>query len=209
VTEQSAEIFCPSSGTFAAIGGPKTSQRADDRQLAERLRKGDERAWAELCNGQRGAIFRLCIRMLRNTEEARDAGQEVFLKAARSFATYRGDASLKTWLCQIAHNVCLTRIAQAKRESRNRIDGDDQRLERVACDKPDAERQVLSHELREAMERALAELEPIFREAILLRNVEELTYEEIAMATNVSVETVKTRIHRARAKLRQLLAGLL
>jgi RNA polymerase sigma-70 factor (ECF subfamily) len=141
--------------------------------------------------------------MLHNREEAEDISQEVFERAVKSIASFRGEASLKTWLYQIAHNACLTHIAAAMK--RGQSTSDERWMTVLASAAPSAEQSSASGEIRAALESAVGDLEPVFREAILLREVEGQSYGEIAQVTGVSVNTVKTRIHRAREQLRQRL----
>ena len=177
---------------------------SSERSLLERLARGDEMAWGQVFNAHRGRIYGFCLRMMRNREEAEDISQEVFLRAVRAFGTFRGDASITTWLHQIAHNLCLTRLAAAKRDRDNRSELI--WVSELTSDDPSADTSVSSEDLRKALELAVGELEPVFREAILLREVENQSYEEIAQVTGTSVSTVKTRIYRARTKLKQRLA---
>jgi RNA polymerase sigma-70 factor (ECF subfamily) len=180
-------------------------QRAN-QLLVELLQQLDERAWAQVFATHRDGIFGVCLRMLRNHEEAEDITQEVFLRAVMGIEQFRGDALLKTWLHKIAHNLCLTRIAAKKTSAECTSDGSG--IEELESEEPDAEAASASIELREALERAIGELEPPFREAILLRVFEDLSYQEIARVTGVPENTVKTRIYRARAKLQQRLGEL-
>ena len=138
--------------------------------------------------------------MLRNREEAEDASQEVFLRAVRAIGTFRGEASLNTWLHQIARNACVTRLAATKKSLEDAADRS--WIADLASDEPGADRSSASVELREALELAIGELEPAFREVILLREIENQSYEDIAQITETSVATVKTRIYRAREKLK-------
>ena len=174
-----------------------------ERSLLERLLRGDERTWRQVFETHRDRIYGLCLRIMRNREEAEDISQEVFLRAVRAIGTFRGDASLNTWLHQIAHNLCLTRLAAAKKNIESASDCS--WITDLVSEAPGSDRSLASIELREALELAIGELEPVFREAILLREVEDQSYEEIARVTGVSVNTVKTRIHRARTKLKQRL----
>ena len=159
--------------------------------------------WRQIFSAHRDEIYGFCLRMMRNREEAEDISQEVFLRAVRAVGNFRGEATIKTWLHQIAHNLCLTRLAAAKRDRDNRSEliwvSD------LTSDNPSAETSAASRDLRKALELAVGELEPVFREALLLREVENLSYEEIAKVIGASVNTVKTRIHRARTKLKQQL----
>jgi len=161
-------------------------------------------AWGQVFSSHRDRIYVFCLRTMRNREEAEDISQEVFLRAVRAIGSFRGEASIKTWLHQIAHNLCLTRLAAVKRDR-------DKATELAFVDETTstgstADTSVTSMELRKALEHAVGELEPIFREALLLREIEDLSYEEIAGVIGASVNTVKTRIHRARVKLQQQLA---
>lgn len=169
----------------------------------ERLRLRDEKAWAQLFEAYRDKVYSLCLRMLHNAEEAEDVSQDVFLRAVKSIASFRGESSLKTWLYQIAHNACLTHIATARKGAQHISDRD--AMTEIAGDAPSAEQLSASGELRVAVERAMQGLDAVFREAIILREVWDQSYEEIARVTGVSVNTVKTRIHRARVKLQQQL----
>ena len=178
------------------------AERAE-RSLLQRLVRGDERAWGQVFETHRDRIYGVCLRIMRNREEAEDISQEVFLRAVRAIGTFRGDASLKTWLHQIAHNLCLTRLAAAKKNMEYAFDYT--WITDLAGEDPGVGRSSAGVELREVLELAIGELEPVFREAILLREVEDQSYEEIARVTGVSVNTVKTRIHRARTKLKQRL----
>lgn len=171
--------------------------------LLERLKRADQGAWAEVIGKHRNKMFSFTVRMLRNRQEAEDVCQEVWERAIRSIATFRGEASLDTWLCSIARNRCLTRLEAAKRVGNTE---DDAWILKLADDAPGPYERAASNELRSAMERAFGRLELEFREAILLLLINGLTYEEIAHVTNTPVATVKTRVHRARIKLQGMLA---
>ena len=126
------------------------------------------------------------------------------MRAVRAIETFRGDASLSTWLHQIARNACVTRLAAARKN----IEDPAERswITELASDEPGADRSSASAELREALEVAIGELEPPFREVILLREIDNQSYEDIARVTETSVATVKTRLFRAREKLKTRLA---
>ncbi|MFZ0424580.1 MAG: RNA polymerase sigma factor [Xanthobacteraceae bacterium] len=176
---------------------------SSEQLLLERLARGDELAWGQVFSANRDRIYGFCLRMMRNREEAEDVSQEVFLRAVRAIGAFRGESSIKTWLHQIAHNLCLTRLAAAKKRSEQ--SSDLIWLSEVTDGGPSGDAAMASGELRNAIELAVSELDPVFREVLLLREVEDLSYEEIAGVVGASVNTVKTRIHRARAKLQQQL----
>jgi RNA polymerase sigma-70 factor, ECF subfamily len=166
------------------------------------LRKGDERAWAEVFRRYGDKVFGFSIRMVRSREEAEEVCQEVWERAVRAIGGFRGESSLDTWLCTIARNRCLSRIEALKRKGDM---GDDSWILEIPDDAPGPDQRLVSHNLRNAMEQAIGGLEPEFREAILLREVNGLSYEEIAQVTQTPLATVKTRIYRARVKLQSLL----
>ena len=177
----------------------------NELRFLERLQRRDKQAWGQLFETHRDQVFGQCLRMLRNRQDAEDISQEVFLRAVRSIGAFRGDASLRTWLHQITHNACLTHLASVGKRLQDSLDPSV--MTEFASESPSPEEASASAGMRAILENALGELDPVFREAILLREVEGLSYEEIAQVTGVSVNTVKTRIYRARMKLQQRLVG--
>lgn len=177
------------------------SIRTDDRLMAERLRRGDNLAWNEFFRRYRDRIYGLCFRMLRNLVDAEDAAQDVFIRSVRAIGTFRGDSSLNTWLYRIAVNICLTRLETAKRNG-NSVELDPE----LESNDPAPDRLAASSQLQIALRRAFDQLDPLFRLPVHLRDVEECSYEEIVQILSIPLETVKTRIHRGRKLLQQLLA---
>jgi RNA polymerase sigma-70 factor, ECF subfamily len=186
--------------------------RTNERVLLARLQQRDDPqdwldAWETLVHECGNRVYGLSLRMLRHPQDAEDATQEVWERALAGLSRFRGDSSLATWLYSIAMNVCLTRIDRAARSRVVTTDdplGDDLLID-PADDGPDAERCALSAEARVAIERALGELDPALRAVILLRDREDLRYEEIAQILDIPINTVKTRIHRARLALQEKL----
>jgi RNA polymerase sigma-70 factor, ECF subfamily len=185
--------------------------RTDERALLARLQQRDDPedwsdAWETLVREYGDRVYGLSLRMLRHPQDAEDATQEVWERTLRGLSGFRGDSSLATWLYGITMNVCLTRIDKG---TRSRVVTTDDPPGDPHFDpsdgSPDAERCALSAEARVAIERALGELEPEFRAVILLRDREDLRYEEIAQALEIPINTVKTRIHRARLVLQEKL----
>jgi RNA polymerase sigma-70 factor, ECF subfamily len=176
------------------------SMAADERPMVNRLRRYDSRAWREVFLLYRDRIYGLCHRMLRNRLDPEDAAQEVFERAVRSIGGFRGDSSLSTWLYRIATNTCLTRLETAKRSADTLELSPDLESGELAPD-----RLAASGQLQVALSRALGQLDPLFRAAIHLRDLDGRSYEEIAEIMEIPIATVKTRIHRGRTKLQQLL----
>ena len=183
-----------------------------EARFIERLRARDERAFNELVKRYERRVFGLLLRLIGRRDEAEDLAQEVFVQVFKAIGGFRGEAKLSTWIFRIAVNLSKNRtkyLARRRADSQDHFDGvgDDAPL-RGAKDatmasiaRPD---ELLSGiELEKIVERSIAELEPEFREVLLLRDVEDLSYEEIADITGLADGTVKSRIHRARIQLKE------
>jgi RNA polymerase sigma-70 factor (ECF subfamily) len=145
--------------------------------------------------------------MLGNPAEAEEVAQETFLRAHRALAEFRGDAKLSTWLYAIASRLCLNRIASGERRlSRARVDGLD-RLPAGEGGEPGADLERSEREA--ALHRAIAELPEDRRIVVVLRDLEGLTYDEIAAALSLEPGTVRSRLHRARLDLKEKLERFL
>lgn len=182
--------------------------------LVERLRAGEMEAFSELVNEYQPLVYSVTLRIVREAEEARDVTQETFLKIFRHFNHFRGDASLKTWVCRIAVNQALNSQRWWKRRRREEMRSldeplDDERMSLGATlashsDSPEAE--AIARERQSQLERALGGLKKDFRIAVALRDIEGMSYEEIASILEISVGTVKSRIARGREMLRASLS---
>jgi len=186
-------------------------RRPDDIHLLARLRHPDGpqdwlEAWETLIREHGGRVYGLALRMLRHRQDAEDATQVVWERVLSALESFRAESALSTWLFRITMNVCLTRL-DSRKHAQTDPPGEDDLLDSLTDAAPDPERQTLGRETRDAVERAIGELEPAFRAAILLREVEGLSYEEIARALDVPINTVKTRLYRARLELQQKLAA--
>ncbi len=184
-----------------------------DLALSERLRAGEMEAFAELVTEFQPLVYSVTLRIVRDPEEARDVTQETFLRIYRHFDRFRGEASLKTWVCRIAVNQALNSQRWWKRRRRAEthsldeplaLEGDD-RLSlgaTLASTADSPETAAIAHERLQQLERALGELKKDFRIAVALRDIEGMSYEEIASILAISVGTVKSRIARGREMLR-------
>jgi RNA polymerase sigma-70 factor (ECF subfamily) len=197
--------------SFLASAGARPVARDDpDRPLVEWAVAGDESAFEALVRSHQRGVYNLAYRLLGNREDALDAAQDTFLRCYRALPRFRGDAAFRTWLLGIAINVCRTRLTGAARRQQHRTQDltrtDPRTGERVPLDLPDPgpgpESAAHAGELRGALARALAGLSPDHREVLLLREVGELEYDEVAAALGCALGTVKSRIARARAALR-------
>lgn len=183
-----------------------------ERRLVERLKRRDEAAFNLFMRTYKDKVFSLVHRMLNNRAEAEDLTQEVFITVFRSIDSFRGDARLSTWLYRVAVNHTKNRVKYLDRRARKgSTDIDDAPESEVSrggpvtarIDRPDEATEGV--ELQGKIGAALASLEPEHRELIVLRDLEGLAYEEIVQITGLPDGTVKSRLHRARAALREAL----
>lgn len=169
----------------------------DDVETARRVAAGDEAAFDRLYAATVPRVFSLCLRMAGDAERARSLTQETFVRAWQRMASFRGDASLASWLHRIAVNVALEDGRRRQRWGRLVLASDDA----VAA----APGRADDPALRVDLERAVAALPPGARRMLVLRDIEGHTYEDIAGLTGVSVGTVKSQVSRARRLLRETL----
>lgn len=185
-------------------------------EFIERLKAGDADAFDVLANRYAGDIYGLLYRLTQDPEEARDLTQETFLSALRAISKFRGEANLKTWLFRIAINESRNRFRWWKRRRRDQTISLDVSFgpsetplsETFSSDSPNPEETTLRRERERLLRAALGELPDIFREAVVLCDIEGLSYEEIATALDVNIGTVKSRIARGRDDLRKRLRDI-
>jgi RNA polymerase sigma-70 factor (ECF subfamily) len=186
-----------------------------EASLIARLRSGEMGAFDQLVEEYHALVYTLALRILNDAEDARDATQETFLKIYRHFANFRGESSLKTWICRIAINQARSAERWYRRRHRSNttsleaplgLKDDDERspIDYLPQPGPTPEDETLSRERGRQIELGLRQLKKDFRIAVVLRDIEGLSYEEIAWATEVSVGTVKSRIARGREMLREI-----
>ena len=182
-----------------------------DRQLVERLKRREERAFRELVGRYENRIFGLMLRMIGNREEAQDLAQEVFVTVYRAIDSYRGDGRFYTWLYRIATNTCRNRIKYLKGRSFYRatslttVEDNDGAQRRASTSVATPEAEVAGSHLEQAIQRELGQLDPDQRLLIVLRDVQGLSYEDILRITGLPEGTLKSRLHRARVALKQRL----
>ncbi|GBD85576.1 ECF RNA polymerase sigma factor SigE [bacterium BMS3Abin02] len=172
---------------------------SSDQVLLDRFLAGDRRAFDELMLRHEDRVFGLGLRMLGNREDALEATQETFLTVFRKAHQFSGRSAFGTWLYRVAMNTCYDRLRKAKRRHTVAMP--------ESSDPPDLASQdaLVSVELRPDIVEALTSLQPEFRSAILLVDLEDLPLEEAAQILHVPVGTVKSRVHRGRKLLAQTL----
>jgi RNA polymerase sigma-70 factor (ECF subfamily) len=189
-----------------------------DARLVERLVARDERAFTTLVRTYERRVFALVLRMIGNRAEAEDLAQEVFVQVFKAIGSFRGESKLSTWIYRIAVNLCKNR----SKYLRVRHSGQEEQLEALQeraalgdakganvanVERPDE--MMAGKQVEHIVQTAILELEPTFRECLVLRDVEDLSYEEIGAITGLPEGTVKSRIHRARAQLKELVESAL
>lgn len=189
--------------------------RREEDCLVEALKQGAEEAYEALIARFQQPVYNLVYRLLDDPSDTSDVVQDVFLKIFRSIGSFRGNSSLKTWIYRIAFNEACNHRRWFTRHKRQEIgiENQDDEVGKPGVTLPDPGRSafeiVSAHETHALIEEALAELNPAFRVAVVLRDIEDLSYEEIAEVLQVSLGTVKSRILRGREALRKALASRL
>ncbi len=181
-----------------------------DRGLVEKARDGDEDAFAELVARYQSRVFNLARSLTGNDADADDLAQDVFVRVFRGLRGFRGDSAFRTWLYRVAVNVVRSQLrrpslfAFLRRRDADQATPPGDPLDELA-DPGDVETSVVR---RDAIDRALGQLTPALRLAVILRDIEGLEYREMADVLGVPIGTVMSRIARGREKLRPLLADL-
>ena len=185
--------------------------RHQDLKTIRRCKRGEEEAFAEILTRYRGAIYNLCYRMTRNSEDATDLGQEIFIKVFSLLDRFDESYAFSSWLFRIGTNHCIDHL----RRNRFRflsLDGgvgaDGEEYEFQLPDSGPVPDTVLQRkEALERLEEVIADLPPHYKAITLLRHDQQLSYEEIAEILQLPLGTVKARIHRARNQIQQMLAA--
>jgi RNA polymerase sigma-70 factor (ECF subfamily) len=187
----------------------------EDQRLLSALQAGDEVAYEQLIQRFQTPVYNLAYRLLGDQADASDVLQEVFLKVFRNVGHFRGDSSLRTWLYRIAVNESHNRRRWLFRHRRGETGIEDAFEDSDVRDKPLMDTGetpfdfTMNREAQILLEDGLAAINPVFRAVLVLREIEEMSYEEIAGVLEVSIGTVKSRIVRGREALRKYVASRL
>jgi RNA polymerase sigma-70 factor (ECF subfamily) len=184
-----------------------------EAKLIERLIARDEQAFNVLVRAYERRVLALVLRMTGNRAEAEELAQDVFVQIFKAIGTFRGESKLSTWIYRIAINLCKNRSKYNKVRHADEQDELEAIAERVPMgevrranvgqvERPDE--MMAGRQVERIVQEAILKLEPSFRECLVLRDVEELSYEEIGEITGLPAGTVKSRIHRARGTLKEL-----
>jgi RNA polymerase sigma-70 factor (ECF subfamily) len=187
-------------------------ENASDGELLEQARRGDRAALETLLERHQAEVYRFGLKMCQNAEDGKDVLQDTLLAAARGVRDFRGASSLSTWLYSIARSYCIKRRRRSKfaPEREHSLDHD-AAFEGTQIADPDRlpDEALAGKRVEGALERAIGALEPKYREVLLLRDVEALTAPEVAEVLGLTVQAVKSRLHRARLSVREAMAPLL
>jgi RNA polymerase sigma-70 factor, ECF subfamily len=188
---------------------PSTIAREDEHLLVAAAKRGDAAAFEELVNRYENKIFRLTRNITGNQEDAEDAMQDAFLKAYSHLDGFQGDSRFYTWLVRIAANEALMRLRKRRPGQLSLdepIEGDADLMPRELEDwRPSPEREYAQSEMQHILAEVIEKLEPEYRIVLVLRDLEEMSTQETAETLGISVTAVKSRLLRARLKLREKL----
>ena len=178
-----------------------------EQQWVEAARQGDQSAFEQLVHLYEKRVLALTTRMCKNPADAEEAAQEAFLSAWQGLPFFRGDASFSTWLYRLASNACVDLLRrEGRRQSAAGPSLNDEEVQLEVSDTaPSPQEQAERSELRQQIEAGLQALTPDHRQVLLLREMHQLSYDEIAQTLDVDVGTVKSRINRGRKQLRNFL----
>ena len=178
-----------------------------DEELVKKAQADDERAFGELIGRYESKVYSLALKMLRNPEDAEDVLQETFLRAYRGIKSFQGNSTFSTWIYRITANSALMRLRKKQLPMVSIDDADEREAPiNIADWAPSPVEQLLSQETQVAMNEAIDALPPEFRQVFVLRDIDELSNAEVADILDLSVAAVKSRLHRARLKVRNRLA---
>ena len=194
-------------------GQARMGEKDVDQALVERVQQGDKRAYDILVQKYQHRIIKLVSRFVRNQDDVLDVVQEAFIKAYRALKNFRGDSAFYTWLYRIAINTAKNYLASSgRRMSEASVDAQDAEqyqsgdwLREYAT----PEKELLAEEIQQVIHKTINQLPPDLREAITLRELENLSYEDIAQVMDCPIGTVRSRIFRAREAIDKQIAPLL
>jgi len=186
-----------------------------EKELIARILAGQTNLFHDLIRPYERMVYLTILTMVRNEGEAEDAAQEVMINAFRHLKSFRGDAKFSTWLVTIAMNEARQRLRRSKANVHESLDEEKEEREgdftpAVLTDWREIPSEALEKkEMRQKLREAVEQLPPIYREVLVLRDLEELNQEETAKALGINITLVKVRLHRARMMLQKMLAPYL
>ncbi|MCI9626657.1 MAG: sigma-70 family RNA polymerase sigma factor [Clostridia bacterium] len=181
-----------------------------EAELVRRAKDGDMAAFEQLISNYQMKIYHIAYHMLSNEQDAEDAAQEAMIKAYRYLGSFKEESGFYTWIYRITHNICLDMLRRRKRSLTHETDlvkkdQDGQEAEMQIVDaKPQPEEQLMRQQVQNEMQNAIAELKENYRVVLVMRDIEGMSYDDIAAVLEISAGTVKSRLNRARENLRKI-----
>jgi RNA polymerase sigma-70 factor, ECF subfamily len=211
-SETSPRAAAVSAADDRAPAASEPAAQSDERLLIGRLRRRDPGAFEQLVKAHQDRVYDFCVRMVADREEAFDLTQEIFVSIHQHLEQFRHDAKISTWIFRISRNHCLNRIKYLKRRGRGRSEeygeSSEQAINESVGPVQTPDQSLEASRARALVHRAIARLDEDQRVLVVLRDIEGLAYEEIVEITELAEGTVKSRLHRAREKLAQILGEL-
>lgn len=180
---------------------------AEDVAMVARCLEGDSASWELLVSKHRRRVFNIAYKFTGRPDRAEDLSQEIFLRIFRNLSKFDPDADFSKWLASVARNHCIDNYRSTRREQRTMVDDGLAFDLAVAPSSSDPMRSIEASEARELLRSGLAQLPPKLREAVILRDLKGLAYEEMADQLSLPVGTIKSRINRGREELARALKG--
>jgi RNA polymerase sigma-70 factor (ECF subfamily) len=215
LTSQQVQCVEPAPLRSATTSLSREKPPEAESQLISRAQAGDMKAAEALFRRYHSPIHQLVYRMLRGAPEVEDMVQEVFLKTFRAIAGFKGHSSFKTWIYQIATNTCLNHLAKAERryphdslDAATSEESDMTLGDKLASPTASPEEAAQASEVYRRVEEAVGKLSPEFRSVLVLRDIQDLSYEEVAATLDINLGTVKSRLARARKQVQRWLGDL-
>ena len=177
-----------------------------DELLLRRAQSGDPEAFEQLIGPLEQLVWRICWHYTGNREAAEDCGQETMIRIWRNLESYRGDCALESWIYRIAANCCMDYLRKKKRDQSVSMEPLREQGFDPADPSPGTEDRVVSEDEHQRLRKAITQLPDEQREALILTQLEKISYEEAAQMLGVSEGTVKSRVNRAKARLKEILS---
>ena len=178
-----------------------------DELLLRKAQRGDPEAFGQLITPLEQLIWRICWHYTGNRESAEDCGQETMIRIWRSLDSYRGDCALESWVYRIAANCCMDYLRKKKRDKSVSMEPMQEQGFDPADPSPGTEEQVVAADEQKRLREVITQLPEDQREALIMTQLEKVSYEEAAKLLGVSEGTIKSRVNRAKARLKEILSG--
>ena len=178
-----------------------------DELLLRRAQSGDPEAFEQLISPLEQLVWRICWHYTGNREAAEDCGQETMIRIWRNLGNYRGDCALESWVYRIAANCCMDFLRKKKRDRSVSVEPLREQGFDPADSSPGTEEQVMAEDEHQRLREAITQLPDEQREALIMTQLEKIPYEEAAQMLGVSEGTIKSRVNRAKARLKEILSA--